>query len=289
MTFENLGSGPLDYDPCTYGRSRLSFRGPAHSLSGDYVAFIGGTETYGKFIERPFPLLVEEMLGVACVNFGQVNAGVDVFLNDADVISAAERSRVSIVQAMGANNLSNRYYTVHPRRNDRFLKASATMHAVFRDVDFTEFHFTRHMLSALHTAAPDRFPLVIEEVQRAWIARMELLLSRIGRNAMLLWFADHAPEEKADYGQIQSDPFAVERWMIERLRPRVAGVIEVVASPKALAHGTRDMVFGELEAPMAQGMLGPTAHEEAARDICAQLREVLGRDDDDGARQMCRK
>ena len=275
MTFETMGSGPLDYAPCHYGDSRLVFRGPARLLRGDYVAFLGGTETYGKFLAAPYPVLVEDALGLPAANFGQINAGVDVYLNDPGVTAAAANAAVAVVQVMGANNMSNRFYTVHPRRNDRFLRASATMQAVFRDVDFTEFHFTRHMLGALAASAPDRFRLIIEEVQQAWVARMELLLSRIGPRAVLLWFADHAPEEKVDFCQTQNDPFAVERWMIERLRPRVAAVIEAVPSVRALAAGSAGMVFSEMEAPAARGMLGPLAHEEAAARISGQVAELL--------------
>ena len=275
MTFENVGSGPLDYAPCKYGGSRLAFRGPERDLAGDYVAFLGGTETYGKFIAEPFPVLVEDELDMTCVNFGQINAGVDVFLNDLTVQSVAAAARLAVVQVTGANNISNRLYSVHPRRNDRFLKASATMRSGFRDIDFTEFHFTRHLLGTLATRAPERFQLVIEEVQQAWLSRMRLLLSRIGPQAVLLWFADHAPEDKTDFTQTRSDPFAVERWMIERLRPQVAQVIEVVASPNALAQGTRRMVFADLEAPAAKGMLGPAAHDEAAQAIAAKLSDLL--------------
>ncbi len=36
---------------------------------------------------------------------------------------------------MGAQNLSNRFYAVHPRRNDRFLRASTLMKTIFREVD----------------------------------------------------------------------------------------------------------------------------------------------------------
>lgn len=274
MTFENLGNGTLDYNPCRYGDSKLVFRGPLRKLEGEYLTFIGGTETYGKFIADPFPALVETALGTPCVNFGQPNAGVDVFLNDETVLSIAARASTTVVQVMGAHNLTNRFYSVHPRRNDRFLRASAMMRSVFREVDFTEFHFTRHMLASLAAIAPERFSLIIQEVQQAWIARMEFLLSKIGGDAVLLWFADHAPEKATDLTKARDDPFAVERWMIERLRPRVRDVIEVVASPRALARGVKGMVFTEFEAPAAQGMLGPTAHDEAAQALLGKLRRA---------------
>ena len=271
MSYENMGGGPLDYAPCHYGNSRLVFRGPARNVKGDYIVFLGGTETYGKFIANPFPALIEQTLGMSCINLGQSNAGVDVFLNDTTILATAANAQQCVVQVTGANNLSNRYYSVHPRRNDRFLRASALMQSVFRDVDFTEFHFTRHMLRSLAQKAPDSFAMVIGEVQNAWLARMELLLDRIGPKAMLLWFADHAPGDRTSLINVRDDPFAIERWMIERLRPRVSSVIEVVASPAALAQGARGMVFNEFEAPAAHGMLGPAAHEEAATAIIDAL------------------
>ncbi|WP_322865116.1 DUF6473 family protein [Aquicoccus sp. G2-2] len=277
MTYVKMGARPLDYEPCSYGESRLLFRGPARDLTGEYVAFLGGTETYGKFLPRPFPHLVEEKLGVTCVNFGQVNAGVDAYLGDSAVIEAASGAALTVVQVMGANNLSNRFYTVHPRRNDRFLRASQLMQSVFREVDFTEFHFTRHMLGALAQRAPKRFATVIAEIQSAWLARMALLLGRIGSDTVLLWFGDHPPPTQCPMSAAQTDPFAVERSMIEKLRPHVATVIELTAHPAALASETAEMVFTALEAPAAHAMLGPAAHEAVALRLADALRGRLGR------------
>ena len=62
---------------------------------------------------------------------------------------------LTVVQVMGANYLSNRFYSVHPRRNDRFLRASTVMQAIFNDVDFSDFTFTRHMLGALYELSPE--------------------------------------------------------------------------------------------------------------------------------------
>ena len=43
-------------------------------MAGEFLAMIGGTETYGKFIERPFPTLIGEAFEMECVNFGCVTA-----------------------------------------------------------------------------------------------------------------------------------------------------------------------------------------------------------------------
>ena len=110
------------------------------------MACIGGTETYGRFVSDPFPALLERRLGGACVNFGSINSGLESILNDPELMRLACGAEACVVQLPGAQNLSNRLYRVHPRRNDRFLGASRMMQAIFDDVDFTQFHFTRHLL-----------------------------------------------------------------------------------------------------------------------------------------------
>lgn len=265
----------LDYRPCRYGASRINFRGPKRELKGRYIAFLGGTETYGKFIQSPFPTLVEQSLGVPCVNFGCVNAGLDVFLHDSDVLAAAAGAEVTVVQILGAQNMSNRFYRVHPRRNDRFVTASALMQSVFRDVDFSEFSFTRHMLKGLSDQASDRFSFVREELRGAWCARMKTLLDRLPGRKILLWFAEHSPPLQLPKSAIGHDPLFVDASMIEDLRPLVDGVAQVRLSDSAKGAGTAGMRYGAMEKPAAKQMLGPLAHEEAARVLVNQLGPLL--------------
>ena len=77
---------------------------------------------------------------------------------------------MTVVQVMGAQNLTNRFYTVHPRRNDRFLRAAPDLQALYPEVDFTEFHFTRHLLRTLRWSSADRFEVVAEELRAVWVA-----------------------------------------------------------------------------------------------------------------------
>ncbi|MCX7301227.1 MAG: DUF6473 family protein [Rhodobacterales bacterium] len=278
MKHDTLGEAGLSYAPCRYGNSRLFFRGPRKVLDGSYVAFVGGTETYGKFIADPFPTLVEAELGRPCVNFGCMNASVDAFINEPAVMAACHDAAMTVVQVMGAHNISNRFYTVHPRRNDRFLRASTVLGAVFPEIDFSDFCFTRHMLSRLHSISPDRFSIVREELQTAWLARMRTFLRAIGPRAMLLWFADHLPsdapwEDRPD--PFRAEPLFVTRRMIDSLRPLVRGVVMAQPSPRALARRGVGLVHGPLDAGAAAEMLGVAAHQEAAAALTGALRAAL--------------
>ncbi|WP_299407857.1 DUF6473 family protein [uncultured Roseobacter sp.] len=278
MTYDVLGAGALDYAPCRYGNSKLLFRGPQRRLDAPYVAFLGGTATYGKFIKSPFPALVESDLGVNCVNFGVSNAGVDVLVNDALIGDACNGSVATVVQVIGAQNLSNRFYTVHPRRNDRFVTASPLLSAVYPEVDFAEFHFTKHMLSCLYQVSKDRFAVVRGELQKAWLARMQLLLKRISGKTVLVWFADHAPLSEEPIGLDPAKaktPLFVTRQMLDELKPWANSFVEVVVTPEALAAGTDGMVFSQMEAMAAAEMLGPKAHGEVARQLGEVLHDMI--------------
>ena len=278
MRHETIDSGGLTYPSCRYGMSRLTFRGPKQSLDKPYLAFIGGTETYGKFIADPFPALVAGKAKKTCINFGTVNGGVDAFVNDPTVMSICHDAEMTVVQVMGANFLSNRFYSVHPRRNDRFLRASTVMQAIFHDVDFSQFTFTRHMLGALYKLAPERFEVVVSELRAAWVARMRNMLGQTGPRVALLWFSRDPMTDLPWFEQpnaLKVDPLFITKEMIDELRPLVKTVIEVVPTATAQNEGTKGMHFPPLQSQAASEMLSVASHHEAGTQIAETLRPYL--------------
>jgi hypothetical protein len=275
MAYAFPGEGSLDYYPCHYGSSRLLFRGPRRDIERAFVAVLGGTETYGKFVPLPFPDLIERRLGLPVVNLGCMNAGPDVFLNEEAIAQIAARASVVVVQLLGAHNLSNRYYAVHPRRNDRFLGATPLLRSIFPRVDFTEFNFTRHMLMSLQASSADRFEVVAEELRAAWVARMKTLLARLGPRAVLLWVSDIAPPSPARRGNLACNPLLLDSEMIAAIRPNAAAYVEAVISAEAMSQGIEGMAFAPMEAPIAAGVPGPAAHQEIADRMLPILQKLL--------------
>lgn len=275
MAYVFPGEGSLDYFPCRYGSSRILFRGPRRDIDRAYVAVLGGTETYGKFVPLPFPDLLEQELGLPVANLGCMNAGPDVFLNEAAVTQIAAQASVTVVQILGAQNLSNRYYAVHPRRNDRFLGATPLLRTIFPRVDFTEFNFTRHMLMSLQTASADKFEVVAEELRAAWVTRMKLLLSRLGRRVILLWVSDQAPPSPTRRVDLTRNPLLIDSEMIQAIRAPVAGYVEAVYSAAALSQGVEGMAFVPMEAPAAAGLPGPAAHREVADLLMPAIHRLI--------------
>jgi Domain of unknown function (DUF6473) len=273
MSFEIAGTGVLDEQPCRYGASKLLCRGPRRALGDPYVAFLGGSETYGKFVAQPFAALLEPGLGRACVNLGCINAGLDSFVHDPDILRVARGSDLTVLQVLGAQNLNNRYYRVHPRRNDRFLAPSVLLSSIYREVDFTEFHFNKHLLNTLNMLSPERFATVQAELQQVWVGRMRLLLRALGGNVLLLWLR-YDPDGAAG-GGLGAKPLLVSSEMLDALRPQVKGVIEFPVVPAGQTGELGAMLFGPMQGPAAEHMIGPQGHQDVAAHLLPVIKAAM--------------
>ena len=271
MSFELPGARVPEDLFCRYGTSRLMCRGPRRNLSGPYIAFIGGNATFGKFVDQPFVARIEQSTGWTCVNLGAANTGLDAYVQDGAILDIAARARLVVLQVMGAQNLSNRYYRVHPRRNDRFLAASPLLAAIYGEVDFTDFHFNKHLLGTLKNISPTRFRVVQEELQETWVARMRLLLGALPQKPVLLWLRYEAETDAA----LGPDPLLIGHAMLDRLRPDIAQVVEVPVKRIGRSDELHEMRFGPMQAPAAAHMIGPATHGAIAGRVAGVLKGLL--------------
>jgi len=270
VTLIETPDSALEYDLCRYGASRVMFRGPRRPLDGDYVAVIGGSQAYGKYVEVPFVDALEAQIGEPVVNLGVMQAGLTLIADDPAIIPVASNARMTILQVLGAQNMSNRFYSVHPRRNDRFVSASNTLQRLFPDVDFTEFHFTGHLLTALADTGRPAFQSVISELKTAWVSRMEMIVKSIPGDTVLLWMAGRCPEDPSDLTN-PLDPHFVDRDMLETVSYKSAGIVEVVADNLARSEGVTGKVFLDHEKQAAEAMPGPLYHSQVATALAAVL------------------
>lgn len=271
MAFENPGAGALDYFPCSYGTSGLTFRGPQARLEEPYVAVLGGTASHGRFVQYPFSSLLADQLGCTVVNLGIQNGGLDAYLNDETVLEILRRAAVVVIQVPGAQNHSNRFYSVHSRRNDRFLAGSSALRALYPRVDFTEFSFTRHLLAALITEDADRFSLVRQELRTVWQERMSALLSRLPPNVLLLRLRHYAATPGTVHPELEAEPLFVDNRLIARVRIKGAELFELAASQSALDQGIGEMFLNATEMAQAALLPNPAFH----REICETLAPVI--------------
>ncbi len=268
MAFLSAGAAALDYAPCHYGASKLVFRGPRRNLAGRYMVVIGGTETFGKYVPLPFVDQLEQSLAVPVVNLGIANAGPDVFLADDEIARIASGAAAVVVQVVGAHNQTNPFYAVHPRRNDRVLSVSPRLRNLFRDVDFAEFHFTRHLVQSLRATSRDRFAVVVAELQTLWVERMIALMHRIGPNIVLMWTGSQPPKSMAGDEIGPRYPALVDRGMMDKVAVHAALQIEV-CPPAERGAGADAMQALAVEA----GLPGMQAHRRIADTLIPILRK----------------
>ncbi|GAA5074036.1 DUF6473 family protein [Roseibacterium beibuensis] len=271
MSFVHRGYMPLDYQPVVYPGSVLRFRGPAVDLSRPYILCLGGAETFGRFIHAPYAEEMSRQLGQQVVNMGVIGAGMDVMMNDGAIQRAMRGASAVVLQVTGAQNMTNRFYSVHPRRNDRFLKASSILSTIYRDVDFTEFHFTRHLLTHLKSRSRDRFAILREELQVAWRARMAKFLSESSVPVHLLWLSNRLPGEDRAQRGLGMEPLFLTQAMLDDVAHLARSVTVAVRPPAASRNPTRGMFFAAREEAAARVLPGPEVHRDAARALATHL------------------
>ena len=240
------------------------------------VAVIGGTETFGKFVVHPFPILLEQMCGRPVVNLGVQNGGLDSFVSDPVICEVAQRARVAVLQIMGAQGVSNAFYRVHRRRNDRFVAPTSKLCRLYPEVDFAEFNFVRHMLERLFRVCPSRFDVVVRELQRAWSIGMMTLVNRLAMPVVLVWMAQTAPRlmRELDLDPSQPDPLFVTREMVQEISAQVDGAVEILR-PIGREGELKGMVFSEFERPAAKLLPGPVFHGAIATTVSMAIAPVL--------------
>ena len=270
MSFEARGAAAPDQSVVGYPGSSLRFRGPGGDLAQAHVLCLGGTETFGRFVDAPYPNLLADKLGTDVINMGVAGGGLDVVLNDAAIADAMGTATEIVLQVQGAQNISNRLYTVHPRRNDRFVRASDILRTIYRDVDFTEFHFTRHMLEHLRGLSLDRFDIVRNELRVAWMARMKRFLCDAKVPVHLLWLACRPPSDDEPEDTLSDEPMFVTSAMLEAAAKQAASLTVVSVPSSTDDRPEADQKMMKPEALAARLLPGAEAHKEAA-DLLSQL------------------
>ncbi|MBT0959216.1 hypothetical protein IV417_17650 [Alphaproteobacteria bacterium KMM 3653] len=279
LAFNRLDQTGLDYDLCSYGSSRLRFRGPEKSTAHPYLTFMGGDETFGKFAPKPFPELIERQTGVTALNLGCTGAGLDTLLSDNALLPLASGAVCTVLQVMGAHAMSNDYYSVHPRRNDRFLSPGAKLLSLFPAVDFTEISFTRHLHFTLAEKSPEKHRRLVTAIQCTWIDKMKQVLASIGGPVILLRIQPGG--RLHDTSALGPDPLFVTDDMMAQLAPVTAATLQFEPSLEARRKNMDGMVYGELQAPMAAELPGPSVQREIALGLLPALAEFLDPLEDD--------
>ena len=252
-----------EVDLYRFGRSKQIFRGSKPNLKKPYVAFIGGSETFGKFVSTPFPDMVQRYLRMTCANWGTPGAGPGFFLKDPVILEACSNAEICVVQVMNPVALSNRLYSVFPRRNMRLRGVSSALRSLFPGVVFEDFKYVSGMLRKLASEDIEAYQSVLEEQRYAWVSRMRELLNDIETRKLLLWLA---PVDAAKPGCIITDE------MVAAVGDQVEKVVTVRINAKSGANMAFNGAMRD-SAWMTRGV-----HSEVSKELAEVLGEMLNLD-----------
>ncbi|MGD1923201.1 MAG: DUF6473 family protein [Paracoccaceae bacterium] len=283
MSEHQIDDPLFDYKVYRFGRTRQIFRGPQPDLRGRYIAFIGGSSTFGRYCDNPYPDIVARETGQTILNLGTDGAGPGFFLADPEVLRAAMDADLTIVQVMCATATSNRMFAVRPRRNLRLHTVSDLLAGIYPEVDFSRFSFTRAMLKHLHALDETRFKLVFNEMKNAWIGRMQTLLSTIETKTLLFYMSQRAPDDlippSGDITDMKYPQF-VDRAMLDAVKPAADGYVEYVSSegmPQDLRVDGNPVLFRPSGEPISENaeFASPEMHEGAANAMLPEIERLI--------------
>ncbi len=270
------GDFGVNYAEYRFGHSKQFFRGPKPELGHSYIAMLGGGETFGRFVQRPYPEILADELPLATANFGLDDAGPNFYLHDPVLLDICSRAKLCVISVPHGYAVSNRLYSVMHRANHKLKAVSETLQSLYPDVDFASFRSVRQMLVRLHEVNSANFKVVRIELRRAWVARMRELIGAIDAPCLLVWISDKTPEEaRFDAVFTGMGPQMVDRVMLEDLQGHADEFVEYVASPDCRMPDGSDRIFGEGERDKALQYPGGEMHLDLAERLYPSIRSML--------------
>lgn len=248
------------------------FRGTRRVLDQPYAACVGGDETFGRFVDRPFPAILEDGLEMRVLNFGCLFSGVEALCQDKALRELLRGADLCVLQAPGLLGQSNHFYRVHRRRNDRFLAPTEDLIGLYPEIDFTEVHFVRHLMTCLNKIRDARFEVVLDELHRNWIRKIGEFLQGLETPVILL----RLQVLQGELGEHPSDLayVGVTDQMIAAVSTLCADTVDVKTQVCGRSDEIEDMLFGTLQQPMAEHMIGPAAHRAIAAKLMGPIRNL---------------
>jgi hypothetical protein len=211
----------VDYQVYQLPGVRGAFRGPP--LTSDrYIACIGAAQTFGRFVQTPFPSLVAEALGVEALNLGQGGVGPSFALGVPGLMDYINRAEAVIVQVVSGRSQSNSMFRIvnHSNRGMNLVEG--------REQRAEEFY------TWLIGQGVDVARKIVAETRENYVDEMTRLLHAIEPPKILLWFSVRSPDyedrwELPLWRMWREFPHLVNREMVNRLRAHSNRYVECIS------------------------------------------------------------
>ncbi len=208
-------------------RTGFSLRGPrpAGLRAGEYCTALGAAGTFGRFVPRPYPLLLGEEMGLQTLNLGFSGVGPS-FYNDprnSDLIGLVNRSKFVTIAFFSGRSQSNSLFKTTSYSQEQYI---------LKDGQVVPADYAYQQL--LDKANPETVAKVIAETRERYVAEFLQLLKKITVPKVLLWFSKRSPAYRESsetlFKLLSNFPHLINQEMVDALRPHCDAYVEQIGS-----------------------------------------------------------
>jgi hypothetical protein len=203
----------IDYDLWFDEETCQAFRGPRPKLHRDpRIVCLGAAQTFGRFVQRPYPQQVSDFLQVPVLNLGVSGAGPEFYLERPSLIRRIARAEIVIVQAMSARSVTAGCFKAQ-KGNKGVLSFVAGPHAGQPLLAQAAYQLLRD------SEGEEAFFRQVRAVQAAWLEQYFELGRQIAGTKVFLWLSTKMPHEIPDVqaSSVGTFPHFVTKSMVDQI------------------------------------------------------------------------
>ena len=172
---------------------------------------VGAAQTFGRFVKRPFPAILQQKLGAPFVNCGLGGVGPRFWLQP-DLVAALNKSRLVVVQVMSGRSASNPLFD-----NAATGDLESTLIESGERMRFEEF-----LTWLLNTADRAEIERVVQRTRQDYAHSMRELGAALRVPTVLLWLSRRPPHYTPNWdsasGVMNTFPQLIDDAVIDDIR-----------------------------------------------------------------------
>ena len=197
--YQNLDQDIIDYE--IYDFQGLKLRGSKKLDNTKYIAYIGASQTFGRFCQEPYPNLLGKKLNMGTLNFGIGGIGPTFFLSNQTILEAVNKAELVVIQVLSGRSISN---SVFESRDGGMLGIRLIDGKKMRsDAVFSQLVSGKDKRGL----SKEFMENLVKETRENYVSTTIDLLKAIKPPKILLWLSTRTPEYKEIYGLTPSQKF----------------------------------------------------------------------------------
>lgn len=261
----------------------FSLRGPSPTdklEKGKYIVCLGAAQTFGRFVEKPFPQLLSDTLNIPVVNMGHAGAGPSFYSKKMKMIEFINNAQFAIVQVMPGRSMGNSLYET---------KTGGEM--LLRKSDNQKIGASNAWKEILENYSKEEVEQLVSETRKNWHSEMKELLNSIKIPTILFWFSHRVPKYQEEYKNVSKlfgygSPQLINENMIDNIKPYADYYVESISDDglpqklynrftkeEATVTGREDL--GSKKLAHNYYYASPKMHEKAFKNILPTCQKLV--------------